>query len=177
MLEKHINDLKIQLTKLESLNRDFDGWKSATLIVLVRAFGKEHTAVNELEKIKYSNHVIAGSSYSNIEKCKNNSRAILEACISDLGNHGLPTQKDHSNTGLSINLIQNQHQSTNVNLILMAIEEVLTIKQLNELKEIVGKVESDETKKIKLKQKIESFGSNVMSNILANLFSNPNFWG
>lgn len=72
---------------------------------------------------------------------------------------------------------QSQSQSQSIQIFLEAIKDDLTGKQVKELKEIVANEDGDlEKAKPKLVDKIRSFGSDVASNIIANIITNPAIW-
>jgi c-di-AMP phosphodiesterase-like protein len=48
---------------------------------------------------------------------------------------------------------------------------------LTEIKKLIETDESKSTKRKKLIEKIESFGKDIATNILANILINPNIWG
>ncbi len=71
---------------------------------------------------------------------------------------------------------QHQLQEININLLLEAIAKGLTLKQKEEIKEIIQAEKNPETIKTKIRKKFEDFGENVAANIVANLVTNPNMW-
>lgn len=72
---------------------------------------------------------------------------------------------------------QSQNQVLNVDLFTKAIEDVLTVSQIKELKKVVVEEGGDvEKAKPKLIEKLKSFGENLSSNIVANLLTNPTIW-
>lgn len=72
---------------------------------------------------------------------------------------------------------QTQNQVLNIDLFTKAIEDVLTISQIKEMKKVVEEEGGDLTKaKPKLVEKLKSFGENLASNIVANLMTNPSIW-
>ena len=72
---------------------------------------------------------------------------------------------------------QNQEQTVAINLFLEAIKDDLTGKQVKELKDILAECESDKPKAWKrIVEKLKSFGSDVASNIVANILTNPVIW-
>ena len=81
------------------------------------------------------------------------------------------------NSGININLTQNQNQTVNINLLISALEDELTVSQLREVNDLMKIDEPKSEKKRKIIDKIKSFGSDVASNILANILTNPNIWG
>ncbi len=110
--------------------------------------------------------------------------AILEA-IADL-----PTIVPHNNkkpnrkgVNITTNInntnsqSQSQEQSFAINLFLEAIKDDLTGRQIKELKEIIAESGNDKEKaRDSVIAKLKSFGSDVASNIVANIITNPLIW-
>ena len=72
---------------------------------------------------------------------------------------------------------QSQNQVINIDLFTKAIEDVLTVSQIKELKKVVEEENGDVVKaKPKLIEKLKSFGENLSSNIVANILTNPAIW-
>lgn len=73
---------------------------------------------------------------------------------------------------------QNQEQTLAVELFIEAIKDDLTGRQIKELKQVVNDADGD-LKKARpgIIDKLKSFGSDVASNIVANLLTNPMIWG
>lgn len=72
---------------------------------------------------------------------------------------------------------QSQEQSQNIDFLVKSIEDAFTISQLRELRQIVNEENGNlEKAKPKLMEKIKSFGSNLASNIVANILTNPVIW-
>lgn len=90
-------------------------------------------------------------------------RAIPEA---------IAVQKDHSD-GIVINNAntQSQTQKLEVDVFLEAVGDELTGKQLKELKAALKEEEAG--KKGSIIDKLKSFGENTLSNIVANIITNP----
>lgn len=72
---------------------------------------------------------------------------------------------------------QSQTQILNIDLFTKAIEDVLTVSQIKEMKKVVEEEGGDMMKaKPKLVEKLKSFGENLTSNIVANIITNPSIW-
>lgn len=72
---------------------------------------------------------------------------------------------------------QYQNQSQNIDAIIKSIEGAFTISQLKELRQVVNEEYGNlEKAKPKLAEKLKSFGSNLTSNIVANILTNPTIW-
>jgi hypothetical protein len=180
MTEKQIELLRGQINKLSDSNFDIEAWKQSTNILLSRIFGANSQALKSLDKITFSSFGIYGGGASsfhsdNLTNCKKQGKDILEACISELEAFGTPEQSQSNKHG--INITVNQNQTVNVQLLVSALENELTVTQLKELKEIMNSKDAPENKNEKLKDKLKSFGKDVATNILASILTNPNIWG
>lgn len=72
---------------------------------------------------------------------------------------------------------QSQEQSIALNMFLEAIKDNLTGKQVKEIKEILTEAANDKEQARKsIIEKLKSFGSDVASNIVANIITNPMIW-
>ena len=72
---------------------------------------------------------------------------------------------------------QEQIQSIAINFFIEAIKEELNGRQIKEIKDIFTNEPDSQKAKIKLLDRIKSFGSDVASNVLANILTNPAIWG
>lgn len=80
----------------------------------------------------------------------------------------------------NIQITNNQtvSQQITLNIFLEAIKDELTGKQVKELKEVLKDYKSEpELTKTKIIDKIKGFGDNVLSNIIANILTNPSIYG
>jgi len=181
MIEKRIELLRNQIQKLDEKDFDLDAWKSSTTVILGRIFGDSYQGIKAIDKIKFDSGgwAIGDASHfwDNMASCKKQGKDILEACIIELETFGEPEKVNPENSGININLTQNQNQTVNINLLISALEDELTVSQLREVNELMKADEPKSTKKKKIIDKIKSFGSDIASNILANILTNPNIWG
>lgn len=72
---------------------------------------------------------------------------------------------------------QTQEQNLAINIFIESIKDELTGKQQKEIKEIIGNEPNPTQARTKILDKIKSFGSDVISNIVANIITNPAIWG
>ena len=91
------------------------------------------------------------------------------------------TEKDAINVVTTINnsnsQSQSQEQSLAVELFIEAIKDDLTGRQIKELKSVVAEADNDLQKaRPGILAKLKEFGSDVTSNIVANLLTNPTIW-
>lgn len=85
-------------------------------------------------------------------------------------------QESHSAVMVTVNQSQTQNQSQEINIFLDSIVDELTGKQYKELKAIAHEEPNPEKSKQKIVEKLKSFGGDVLSNILANIVTNPSVW-
>lgn len=89
------------------------------------------------------------------------------------------TLRKYPNPTNNINITTNQNNSQQVtlNVFLDAVKDEITGKEMKALKEILKEYELDPQKnKSKLTNKIKSFGSDVLTNILANIITSPSVY-
>ncbi|PKP51941.1 MAG: hypothetical protein CVT92_11165 [Bacteroidetes bacterium HGW-Bacteroidetes-1] len=178
MIETKIELLKSQISKLDKPDFDLNAWKGSTTVLLERIFGESYSAIKTIKQIqnRVSDLRALGGNYrNNINQCKQQGKEILEATITELEKFGLPETTKKNGSGIEINLTQNQ--TVNVNLILSAIKDELTKSQWVEIEKLLKVEEVKSTKHKKIIEKISGFGTDVASNILANILTNPNLWG
>ena len=73
---------------------------------------------------------------------------------------------------------QNQEQSLAIDLFIDAIKDDLTGRQIKELKTVVADADNDLQKaRPGIITKLKEFGTDVASNIVANILTNPMIWG
>ncbi len=83
-----------------------------------------------------------------------------------------------TNVSNSNSQTQSQQQTLAVELFLEAIKDDLTGRQIKELKTVVAEAGNDLQKaRPGIIEKLKSFGADVVSNIVANLLTNPAIWG
>ena len=207
MVENYINLLKNQISKLESENLEFVAWKSSTLIILGRIFGETSLNMEQMNNIKYtqydspagppsncptwdkpyysetrkrpSNNVTRSRLSDNLVQCIAHARGILDTCIIELENFGLPEIITEKTDSSQINIIQtqNQNQTVDLNLIISSIEDELTRAQSKEIRSILKSTDDGEEKKSKLINRLGEFGSDLASKVLANILTNPQIVG
>lgn len=79
---------------------------------------------------------------------------------------------------LTINVTQNQTQSQNftIEIFLESIKDEILGKQFKELKAIATEEQDPVKAKSRILGKVKSFGEDVLSNIVANIITNPTIW-
>lgn len=179
MIDKQILIIQKQIDKLETNEFDLAAWKSSTILVLDRIFGSNFQGIKSIENIKYNSGGIStgenSTFWNNMSSCKKQGKDILETCINELETFGEREKIENKGSGININLTQNQ--TVNLNLIISALEDELTVSQMKELNKIMKNGEKESIKKKNIVDKIKEFGSDVAVNILTNIISNPAIWG
>jgi hypothetical protein len=85
--------------------------------------------------------------------------------------------KEGGHPSIHITNNQSNDQQVTLHIFLDAVKDEITGKDLKALKEIMKDyVEKPEETKEKLIEKVKSFGGDVLSNILANILTNPNIY-
>lgn len=193
MLDKYIESLNKLVDQKISDSTSLDVWKGSAINILTRIYGQNSSQESQINDIKYrvypsyggsdrnGNNWSAGGG-DNISSCEQKAHSLVKSYIEELKTFGLPEQKEQAgqtHEKIQINLTQNQTQDVkiNLNLIIQAFQDELSGKQLKEVQEIIAdkNLEGPEKRK-SIIEKIKSFGSDVMSNILANVLTNPETW-
>ena len=155
------NESQYQTWKSKSmrlLNVNFtDGMESKAFAEAAKSFDKSHYAPKYLKEMV----------------------GILVSC-KEIPNH-VKQQKEakqepSSAVTVNVNQSQSQNQSQEINIFLDSIADEITGKQYKELKSIAQEEPNPEKSKQKIVEKLKSFGGAVLSNIVANIITNPSVW-
>lgn len=140
------------------LNVNFkDGMESKAFVEAAKSFDKLHYAPKYLKEMV----------------------GILVSC-KEIPNH-VKQQKEakqepSSAVTVNVNQSQSQNQTQEINIFLESIADEITGKQYKELKSIAQEEPNPEKSKQKIVEKLKSFGGDVLSNIVANIVTNPSVW-
>lgn len=97
MDKKFIKLLNNQIKKLGSEDFDLEAWKSSTISVLSRVFGKDDARIIQINglKIDYSSWALRDSTskYKPVETCKRKGKEILITAIEEIETFGLVPPK------------------------------------------------------------------------------------
>lgn len=164
----------IRLYSVHSLADEsvYERWKN----IVLRYLSTEYPNDISVKDFRTSAEKFERDSYSPAEMKK--LIGILESV------KAIPSKIDNSDTkrnktsSIVINNTnsQTQNQVLNVDLFTKAIEDVLTVSQIKELKKVTEESEDLAKAKPKILEKLKSFGENLSSNIVANLLTNPTIW-
>lgn len=90
-----------------------------------------------------------------------------------------PAKSELTEPKTIVNVSQNQHQRQTimVDIFIEAIKDELTGSQLKEIRQIIEKEKDPQMAKPKIIEKIKTFGDTVLTNVIANIITNPAIWG
>jgi hypothetical protein len=153
MAEKEINLLKAQREKLSGRSFDLEGWKSQTLLLTQRIFGKDHPVIKMISDLKYdysSWHLrdVTGNKETE-DPVKVQARQVLDAAITELEALGVPTTEKQTDAVWKI------------------LEEELTGKQIKELQDILSG--SNEGRLEKIREKLNILKKEDLVNIISRM--------
>lgn len=164
-----IRMFKVYLMPNES---EYQIWKNKCLRLLESNYYRQ---VNALVDFKSAVEKFEKSHYA--PKYMHEMIGILKSLVDVPVNSSVESQaaQQNSTTPLTLNLYQNQSQTLNIDfkIIWDSIGNELTGKDLKELKELIEMESEPQAKKTKVLDKLKSFGSDVLSNIIANIITNP----
>lgn len=191
MNEKYIKLLQRQFAEIEKIGKNpltireksfgVDAWKSATISILERIFGKESRKIKEIEKIQLScTDDLYGDDQYRIETVKETAKSIINACIAELEILGNPKQiynGEKQGFKLTVSQSQENKQTIKLDIIVNELRKELTGSQLDEIQSILDSDEKSNDKKNKTIEKLKEFGINTLSNIVAGILTNPSIIG
>lgn len=150
-------------------------WKNSCLR-LIEVYFK---CSNALEDFKTA--ILCFDKAHNAPKYMHNMIGILKSLIEVPADLHTVTQTEPTSpvSPVMVHVVQNQTQSQSVatNVFQESIKDELTGKQFKELMEIAKEESDPEKARSKVLEKVKSFGMDVLSNILANVITNPSVWG
>lgn len=179
--ESAINALNKKIEDLSNVNDkdSFNIWQKATSSTLQNIYPNNEDVKRKFEDIS-AIHRTLRSVDDVTHKAKKEADTYLKSIISDIDSFGLPhlnnTDKDDK-VSVIVTQQNTQNQTTsisiNIDFIIDVLKGELRNSEIEEVREILES--EDEPKEIKKKfiEKIKSFGSDVASNILANILTNP----
>lgn len=181
---KEIEIIKQQIHSLDDESFDLNSWVLATDNYLKNIWGSTTPKSKQLYAIcNTMSASMFGYSDKDVVKFKSQWKSLLSSYIVELETLNKTESEKKpamNNINLTVNQTQNQEQSQKqtieIEVIIEAVKEDLTGKQIKELDSIIKESDSPEKSK-KLTEKLLSFGSNVTTGILGNILSNPQIIG
>ena len=182
----NIEIIRKQINSLDDELFDMNTWVMTTDNYLKNIWGNDTPKSKQLYAICNTMSAgMFGASENDVVKFKSQWKNLLNGYIIELEN--LKKPETNKRTGMnSINLTVNQNQTQSqeqtqkqtidIEVIINALKDELTGKQLKELDSIIKEPESSDKGK-KVVEKILSFGLNVTAGILGNILTNPQIVG
>jgi hypothetical protein len=179
--ESAIIALNKKIEELSNINdkEAFNIWQKATSCTLQNIYPNNADIKKKFEDIS-AIHRTMKSINDVTYKAKNEASSILKSLVVDIKDFGLPhlnTASKDDKVSVIVTQENNQNQTTsvsiNIDFIIDVLKGELRSSEIEEVKEILESEEEPKEKKKKFIEKIKSFGSDVASNILANILTNP----
>jgi len=151
MTDNEITLLKEQREKLSGKVFDLEGWKSQTLLLAQRIFGKDHPVLKTIGELKYdysSWHLrdVTGNKETG-DPVRIQARQVIDAAIAELEVLGSPAAGKRAD------------------LLWQILGEELTGKQLKELQDILSSDTEEQAEKVK--EKLSTLKKEDLINILS----------
>ena len=155
-------------------------WKNKAINVVRRVYGIDSSQEQQIRNMKYYPGFSKGDP-DNIPSLKKQCSSLFEGLSKEIQRFDVPEKlKETENQNFHFNILQTQSQKTKVdlNFIIESIQEELKGSELREIQEIIDDANIEpEKKKNKIVETLKKFGSDVATNIVANIFTNPNIYG
>lgn len=154
---------------------EYETWKNKTIRFLSFKFAGDR-CINDFEKAA-EDFTKSYNSPSLFDKLL----GILESCLLIPELPKVQNGNNNTDNSIHVNVNQSQNQSQEqsfaIDIFIEAIKDELTGKQQKEIKAIIESEPDPVQAKNRLIDKIKSFGSDVASNVIANIITNPAIWG
>lgn len=192
MTEKYIEALQIVKNPIINSGYDLQSWQAKAVNVVIRIYGENSRQEEQIKEIKFRSYPVYGKPRSinspstrsgggnNSKHCEKQANELIKSFIADLDTFGVPEPTKYRNNNgvnISVNQSQSQNQTVNVNIIWESIKNELSREQLKEVEEIIDDDDETGSKKKRIFEKLKSFGTDVASNIIAGILTNPTIYG
>lgn len=152
---------------------DYQTWKNKCLRLLELHFKKDGSSklFKDAEE-QFANH-------HNTPKYLQDMIGVLKACVEMppvVEEKAAEPPLSPSPVTINVNQTQTQSQSVAIDIFLESIKDEITGKYFKELKAIAAEENDPVKAKSKILDKVKSFGEDVLSNIVANIITNPTIW-
>lgn len=185
-LLKLLNDYKDSLV---DKSRD-EVFKISSTIdsIIIRSFPAESAYKKDLDYVRKNLGIMIsfkndkGYMGQDLDTVKKFFSGLLDSMIDEIDTIGIPIRDTKKSSLVNLNVTQNQTQEQQqsqqqiLSIFFETIKDEISGKQLKELKEIASTEPDPEKAKPKILDKLKSFGSDVCSNIIANIITNPAIW-
>ena len=181
--EKVITRLRKIISEETNLTPDKieSGMSSVISVLQMCNYNKDSEYISQIQRMKrevkfFTNKNISGFKvYKTFKELKDAFINLVEVLIEEINEMGLPEHKIEKSPGVSLTVTQHQNQTQEIaiSIYLESIKDELTGRQMNEIKEILKEVNDISIAKPQVVEKLKSFGGDVLSNIIANIITNP----
>ena len=184
--EKVITRLRKIISEETNLTPDKieSGMSSVISVLQMCNYNKDNEHISQIQRMKrdvkfFTNKNISGFKvYKTFNELKDAFINLVEVLIEEKNEMGLPEHKIEKSPGVSLTVTQHQNQTQEIaiSIYLESIKDELTGRQMNEIKEILKEIKDIKDISIAKPQvieKLKSFGGDVLSNIIANIITNP----
>lgn len=184
--EKAIGLLNSKISEIDQLSSpdDFLSWRDST-VQRLQVICPESPIINQIAGLQPTTFYTGDSL---VYKLKPQVKKMLASLSEDIEVAGIDAyHRVHNTNANTVNVhntnSQNQSQeqsqevSLNFEFVVECLKSGLRDTEVEELKEILEGDEEPKLKKRKFSEKLKSFGSDVASNILANILTNPQVYG
>lgn len=183
--EKAIQLLNSKINELSTVRTpdDFISWRNSA-VQRLQIICPNNPIISQVQKIRATT-TYTGDSI--VHKVIPNVKLMLESLKEDIQTVGIETYHNNENHSENRNVVtvnntnsqnqsQNQEQSISFEFVIDCLKKGLRDTELEELKDILESNDAPKIKKKKFSEKLLSFGSDVASNILANVLTNPQIY-
>lgn len=163
MTQKYIENLRMQIEKLDAEKFDLEAWKNYTIILLERIFGHQTHKIRQIEDIRFdfSSWALRDTTgnKTGMDACKEKARKIIEASINELENFGVANK-------------QTNITSTETTAVVQALENNITVAQFREIARITNAKETNELKSEQLSVFLKTIGEANVNRMLVDIILN-----
>lgn len=168
-----LNELKNDAEKI-SEGTSLVMWKNNAAFILESIYGENSAPVKSVAKLRYFSGVDDSEA---IQKHRKVAIGLINGLISVYEKFGTPKSSPKAESAVTLNLTQNQTTTVKLSVIIKSVQEGLNPDQFKELQDIISSdALAGEEKKKTIIEKLKSFGGDIVSNILANILTNPNLY-
>lgn len=182
MVEKYLEAFQEISNPSMATGEELKAWIGKAINIVVRVYGEDSIQEQQIRNVlfeKYPSMYDNGQKFgggNNAKLCQKQASEVIKGFMSDLTNFGLPAPRVvEKSSEINISVNQHQNQTVKLKVIFDVINDELTEKQVKEIEEVLNGPES-ENKKLKIVEKLKNFGSDVATNIVASILTNPSMF-
>ncbi|MDH5602818.1 MAG: hypothetical protein OEY51_02720 [Cyclobacteriaceae bacterium] len=159
MIDNYIKLIKKQVAKLDADTCDFEAWKSSSIVIFTRVFGKNDPKLSQLEAINveygssWSMRTVSGS-FDPVTSAKNMGRELMEIAIDELELFG---------EEITLPCRQKVYE---------ALGEVMKVNDFNALRAVVESEEDRPVRKKKITETLKKYKQEEIKEVLVAILLN-----